>query len=152
MLRYQAAHFKDSERVTFRTRKAGILEVRRANDDPSVGPDDYALALPTSRVEQREMPDLLAALGVDAPCFDTVEGAEQTTIILLDDEDAVRALNARYALARTDRPDGDLHSKGHMHRCRQPRFRSRLGRPRRQRNRLCPCRANPVLGETSGPQ
>ncbi len=77
---------KRAERVTFRTRDAGILEVRRAGEA-------YELALPTSRVEQRAMPELSAALGTgDAPVFDTVEGTEATTIVLLEDEAAVRAL------------------------------------------------------------
>ncbi|GGD61397.1 PhzF family phenazine biosynthesis isomerase [Erythrobacter arachoides] len=73
------------DRVRFRTRKAGVLEVSREGAG-------YALSLPSSRVEQRAMPDILAALGIDAPCFDVVEGVEQTTIVLLDDEAAVRAV------------------------------------------------------------
>ena len=73
-----------ADRVTFRTRDAGILEVRRAGDA-------YELALPTSRLEERPVPGLLEALGLDAPLFDTVEGTEQTSIILLQDEAAVRA-------------------------------------------------------------
>ncbi|MXP10935.1 PhzF family phenazine biosynthesis protein [Pseudoblastomonas halimionae] len=74
------------EKVLFRTRNAGVLEVRRQGGA-------YELALPTSRVEQRAMPDLSGALGTgDAAVFDTVQGAEQTAIILLDDESQVRAL------------------------------------------------------------
>ena len=71
--------------VTFATRHAGILEVRRTGQA-------YELALPTSRVEERSVPGLLEALGVDAPVFDTVEGTEETSIILLEDEAAVRAM------------------------------------------------------------
>ena len=71
--------------VTFSTRHAGVLEVQRAGDA-------YELALPTSRVEEREVPGLLGALGIDAPVYDTVEGTEQTSIILLEDEAAVRAI------------------------------------------------------------
>lgn len=74
-----------AERVTFRTRHAGILEVRRSEAG-------YELALPVSRVEQREMPELLAALGCAGTAFDSVAGTEETTIVLLDSEAAVRAL------------------------------------------------------------
>ncbi|VVT03974.1 PhzF family phenazine biosynthesis protein [Erythrobacter sp. EC-HK427] len=73
-----------SEKVTFRTRNAGILEVAR----DAAG---YALSLPAGRVEERAMPDLLAALGVTGTVFDTVEGVEETAIILLEDEAAVLA-------------------------------------------------------------
>ena len=72
------------EKVTFRTRDAGILAVSR---DPA----GYALSLPAARVEERAMPDLLAALGVAGTVFDTVEGVEETAIILLEDEAAVLA-------------------------------------------------------------
>ncbi|MGB3165786.1 MAG: PhzF family phenazine biosynthesis protein [Alteraurantiacibacter sp.] len=71
--------------VRFRTRKAGVLEVSRDGEG-------YALSLPSSQVEARGMPELMAALGVDAPVFDTVQGVEQTSIILLKDEAAVRAV------------------------------------------------------------
>lgn len=85
------------ERVTFRTRHAGILEVRRAGEG-------YELALPTSRVEERAMPALLAALGCSGIAFDTVAGTEETTIVLLPDEAAVRALNPDMrALGQIDR-------------------------------------------------
>ena len=83
--------------VRFRTRKAGVLEVSRDGDS-------YALSLPSSRVEERAMPDLLAALGVDAPAFDTVQGVEQTTIVLLENEAAVRAVRPDMtALGEIDR-------------------------------------------------
>lgn len=47
--------------VTFRTRKAGILEVRRDRADGSRG---YAMALPAYPPEPAEVPGLLEALGV----------------------------------------------------------------------------------------
>lgn len=75
----------DADAVTFRTRDAGVLEVRRAGAQ-------YELALPTSRVEEKPVDGLLEALGLDAPVFDTVEGAEQTSIVLLEDEAAVCAV------------------------------------------------------------
>lgn len=74
------------DKATFRTRDAGILEVSR----DAAG---YALSLPAARVEERAMPELLTALGVSGTVFDTVEGVEQTSIILLEDEAAVLAAN-----------------------------------------------------------
>ena len=73
------------ERVTFRTRRAGLLEVRRAGEG-------YELALPVTRMEPRSNAALLAALGASGECFESVTDAEQTAIVLLDDEAAVRAL------------------------------------------------------------
>lgn len=73
------------ERVTFRTRRSGVLEVRR---DGAA----YALGLPVTRVEPRDDPALLAALGCAGEVFHSVSGAEQTAIVLLPDEAAVRAL------------------------------------------------------------
>ena len=101
------------ERVTFRTRHAGILEVRRAEGG-------YELALPTSTVAERAVPGLLAALGCEGRVFDTVQGTEETTIVLMENEAAVRALSARHARIGKDRPDGDLHRAGRIVRRRQP--------------------------------
>lgn len=72
--------------VRFRTRKAGVLEVRRAGKG-------YELDLPIIPVEPVERPDLLAALNVpDAQAFLSVaDTAENTAIILLADENAVRS-------------------------------------------------------------
>lgn len=87
----------NSESVTFRTRKAGILEVRRTDAG-------YELALPITRVEEAELPALLSALHVTAPLFESVSGAEQTTIVLLDSEAAVRDLSPDMrALGKIDR-------------------------------------------------
>lgn len=44
------------DRVTFRTRKAGILEVRRESDG-------YAVALPAIPTEQVDNPEIMAAMG-----------------------------------------------------------------------------------------
>lgn len=86
-----------ADRVTFRTREAGILEVRRLGEG-------YELALPVMQVEERSMPDLLDALGCTAPVYDTVSGAEETSIILLDNEEQVRALRPDMAkLTQIDR-------------------------------------------------
>ena len=48
------------ERVTFRTRKAGVLEVRREGEH-------YALALPAIPIEPFDWPEAVAALGGPAP-------------------------------------------------------------------------------------
>ncbi|WP_204274410.1 hypothetical protein, partial [Stenotrophomonas maltophilia] len=58
------------DRVTFRTRKAGILEVRR---DMAAG--GYAMALPAYPPAPAEIPGLLAALGVGLADFLSPEGA-----------------------------------------------------------------------------
>jgi len=71
--------------VSFRTRKAGILEVRRAGSR-------YELALPVTMVEPRKNAELLAALGSTGEVFESISGAEATAIVLFDDEAAVRAL------------------------------------------------------------
>ncbi len=85
------------DRVTFRTRHAGILEVRRAGTG-------YELSLPLSKLQQRPVDGLLPALGIDAPVYDTVAGTEQTSVILLDSETAVRAVTpVMDALGKIDR-------------------------------------------------
>src|SRR3954471_16620939 len=47
----------DRERVRFRTRKAGLLEVARAENG------GYLMPLPAYRAEPRELPKVVAALG-----------------------------------------------------------------------------------------
>jgi PhzF family phenazine biosynthesis protein len=73
------------ERVTFRTRKAGILEVVRKGDA-------YELALPVTLVEPCSQPALLAALGCGGDAYLSYQGAEETAIILMPSEAEVRAL------------------------------------------------------------
>ena len=51
------------ERVRFRTRRAGMLEVAR---DPFGGPD-YSMSLPAWAADPRPLPEVVAALGIDAP-------------------------------------------------------------------------------------
>jgi len=77
---------KEQGRVTFRTRKAGILEVVRKGDA-------YELALPVTLVEPQPQPDLLAAIGCDGEAYLSYQGAEQTAIILMNSEAEVRALD-----------------------------------------------------------
>jgi PhzF family phenazine biosynthesis protein len=83
----------DGERVTFRTRKAGVLEVVRAGDA-------YELGLPVTRVEPSSQPQLLAAIGFRGEAFLSYDGAEQTAIILLGNESEVRALQPDMARLR----------------------------------------------------
>ena len=72
-------------RVRFRTRKAGVLEVRS-------GVAGYELDLPETLVAPAEHPALLEALGLPlGEVFLSTSGAEATAIILVEDEAAVRA-------------------------------------------------------------
>ena len=71
--------------VRFRTRKAGILEVRRDGDA-------LTLDLPVTLVRPATHETLLDVLGVpEAELFVSYQGAEATAIVLLADEAAVRA-------------------------------------------------------------
>lgn len=78
---------ENAGRVSFRTRKSGILEVRRMDDG-------YEMALPAIRVAKREDDALLAALGcageADGEVFESAAGS--AVIVLLESERAVRAL------------------------------------------------------------
>lgn len=70
--------------VRFRTRRAGVLEVRRAGEG-------YALDLPATRMAPGRDDTLLDVLGLsDAPVFVSADGVEQIHIVLLPDEAAVR--------------------------------------------------------------
>ncbi len=75
----------DRAAVRFRTRHAGVLEVRRDGDG-------YALDLPVTRVAPCEDMALLAALGCEGQVFASVSGAEATSIVLVADAATVRAL------------------------------------------------------------
>ena len=73
----------DRDRVRFRTRNAGMLEVARRGDG-------YALTLPAWKPDSMPLPDVLAALGVEG---------EQTfwhrlgyALVVFEDEAEVRAL------------------------------------------------------------
>lgn len=82
--------------VRFRTRKAGILTVRR------VGDERLELSLPAAHVASGEAASALSALGVAGETF-VGHNAEQTIIVLLDDEAAVRAVRPDFAaLAKVD--------------------------------------------------
>ncbi len=75
------------ERVTFRTRQAGILEVARN----SAG---YRMALPAWKPVPKDMPEVVAALGVEP--VETLFHEKGYPLIIVADEAAVRAA----------RPDG----------------------------------------------
>ena len=86
----------DRDEVRFRTRKAGVLTVRRAGDG-------YAMDLPATVMSRQPRPEIAAALGVpDAETWaSATDAAEETVIVVLDDEAAVRALEPDFrALGR----------------------------------------------------
>jgi predicted PhzF superfamily epimerase YddE/YHI9 len=72
------------ERVTFRTRRAGVLEVRRSDAG-------YELALPCIATERSAWPEAVALLG--AQPAEVWRSADRYGIYLFDSEDAVRALS-----------------------------------------------------------
>ena len=72
------------ERVTFRTRRAGNLEVRRA------GADAYELALPAIRTEPSDWPEAVALLGAEP--LEVWLNPDGYGIYLYENEAAVRAL------------------------------------------------------------
>lgn len=72
------------ERVTFRTRRAGVLEVRRSEAG-------YELALPCIATERSDWPEAIALLG--ARPAEVWRSADRYGIYLFDSEDAVRALS-----------------------------------------------------------
>src|SRR5688572_3764303 len=75
----------EGAQVRFRTRKAGVLIVGRDGDT-------LTLDLPATLVREREDKALLDALGLPSTqVFHSYEGAEETAIILVEDEAAVRA-------------------------------------------------------------
>ena len=73
----------DRERIRFRTRKAGILEVARDSDG-------YAMSLPAYPPAPTPLPQFVAALGCDA--VETLWHDGRYALIVLRDEAAVRAL------------------------------------------------------------
>ena len=73
----------EGERIRFRTRKAGILEVARHGDG-------YAMSLPAWMPTPKELPRVVAALGC-AP-VETLWHPQRYAVVLLEDEAAVRAV------------------------------------------------------------
>ena len=72
------------DRVTFRTRQAGVLAVARAGTGTR-----YDMALPAWAPAPRPLPDIVAALGVTAR--ETLWHDKGYAVIVVDDEAAVRA-------------------------------------------------------------
>lgn len=72
------------QRVTFRTRKSGILTVARADGG-------YELTLPAWAAAPKSLPEIAAALGVADPVA-TLWHDSGYALIVVDDEAAVRAL------------------------------------------------------------
>ena len=87
--------FGEERRVTFRTRKAGILEVVKADSG-----EGYELALPVTLVERASHPDLLASIGFRGEVFISWYGAEQTAIIAMQSEAEIRGLTPDMAALR----------------------------------------------------
>ena len=75
----------EGDRIRFRTRKAGVLEVGREGDA-------LTLDLPETLVRREDYPGLLEALGTpDGEVHLSYKGTEATAVILLRDAAAVRA-------------------------------------------------------------
>lgn len=72
------------DRVTFRTRKAGVLEVTRDGAD-------YALTLPAWRPFPKPLPEIAKALGIAAP-VETLWHEKGYALVIVSDEAIVRAL------------------------------------------------------------
>jgi PhzF family phenazine biosynthesis protein len=70
--------------VTFRTRRSGVLEVRRSGDG-------YALALPAWAPEPKPLPEVVGPLGVTA--VETLYRDGGYCVIVLENEAAVRAVD-----------------------------------------------------------
>lgn len=76
----------DRERVTFRTRKAGILSVERAADG-------YAMALPAYPTDPKPLPDIVAGLEIDPAIVVATEWhAGRYGLVVLQTADQVSAL------------------------------------------------------------
>ncbi|MEA3012694.1 MAG: hypothetical protein QOD42_1239 [Sphingomonadales bacterium] len=73
----------ERDRIRFRTRRAGTLEVAREGDG-------YAMSLPAWKAEPRPLPEVLAALGCDAR--ETLWHSGRYALIVLDSEAEVLAV------------------------------------------------------------
>lgn len=76
----------DRAAVRFRTRQAGVLEVTRA--DGAIGAS-YAMALPAWTPAPKPLPEVVAALGVEA--IETLWHEKGYALVIVADEAAVRA-------------------------------------------------------------
>lgn len=85
--------FGDADRVTFRTRNAGTLEVRR-------GATDLELSLPALKCRPASHPRLLDVLGTPGEIFECVIPEQGTVIVLYETAQQVRALRPDFAQLR----------------------------------------------------
>ena len=93
-----------SERVRFRTRRSGLLEVARdAASPPGADGDAYLMSLPAWAPSPKPMPEILAALGIERG--ETLWHPNRYGLVVVDDEAIVRELEPDHkALAQM----GDL--------------------------------------------
>jgi PhzF family phenazine biosynthesis protein len=88
----------ERDRVTFRTRKAGVLSVARAGNG-------YELALPAWGPSPRPLPHIVAALGVEA-AVETLWHPHRYALIVLENAAQIRALDPDFrALGRPSPAD-----------------------------------------------
>lgn len=83
----------DLQRVRFRTRQAGVLEVARADAG-------YALALPAWAPSPKELPAIVAALGVTPR--ETLWHPKRYGLVVVDDEATVLNLRPDFAALRIE--------------------------------------------------
>ncbi|MDB5737323.1 MAG: PhzF family phenazine biosynthesis protein [Sphingomonas bacterium] len=81
------------ERVRFRTRKAGILEVGRDGDG-------YTLELPAWAPEPKPLPEILAGLGLTS-AVETLWHPHRYGVVVLEDAAAVRAIDPDFRALAT---------------------------------------------------
>ncbi|MEP3052161.1 MAG: PhzF family phenazine biosynthesis protein [Erythrobacter sp.] len=78
--------FSQADRVTFRTRKSGILEVRRGT-----GGVQYEVALPAIHTARKDHPEAAALLGAEP--LETYRSDSLHNIFLFENEAQIRALD-----------------------------------------------------------
>lgn len=86
----------DREEIRFRTRKAGILTVRRDGDG-------YAMSLPAWKPVPKPMPEIAQAIG--AVPVETLWHEGGYSVLVYEDEAAIRSLSPDFAALR---PVGDI--------------------------------------------
>lgn len=98
-----SAHVLLGERdhISFRTRKAGILEVTRVGDPGSgSGAGAYSMSLPAYPPVPQPLPHLVAGLGCEA--VETLWHEGRYALIVLENEAQVRALNPDFRVLIDD--------------------------------------------------
>jgi predicted PhzF superfamily epimerase YddE/YHI9 len=81
----------ERDRIRFRTRRSGLLEVARDPGSGSgAGGDGYTMSLPAWKAEPKPLPEVLAALGCDAR--ETLWHPGHYALIVLDSEADVLAV------------------------------------------------------------